>query len=110
MWDQAEHEASDYLGRMTDQLAAQEPGLNVRALARIGPLTSLIRELDSAAETPIGLIVMATHHRSGLERVILGSEADAVLRADDIPLVLVRPDGTASESPEDIAMAAPGVR
>ena len=46
--------------------------------------------VDSARERQAGLIVMATHGRSGLRRWTLGSVADKVLHASSIPLLLVR--------------------
>lgn len=36
------------------------------------------------------LIVLGTHGRRGIERVVLGSTAENVLRRSDIPLLLVR--------------------
>lgn len=39
------------------------------------------------------LIVMGTHGRHGLSRVILGSEAEEVLRQAPVPLLLVRAQG-----------------
>jgi len=38
--------------------------------------------------------VMATHGRSGLERLVLGSVAEAVLRHLHIPVMMVRPRPT----------------
>lgn len=38
------------------------------------------------------LIVMTTHGRTGLSRAWLGSVADAVVRQDSIPVLMVRPD------------------
>jgi nucleotide-binding universal stress UspA family protein len=37
------------------------------------------------------LVLMATHGRSGLKRIVMGSVADQVLRASKIPVCLVRP-------------------
>jgi nucleotide-binding universal stress UspA family protein len=34
---------------------------------------------------------MATHGRSGLERAVLGSVADAVVRESHLPVLLIRP-------------------
>ena len=35
--------------------------------------------------------MISTHGRTGLSRAILGSEADAVVHGDDVPVVLVHP-------------------
>jgi nucleotide-binding universal stress UspA family protein len=39
----------------------------------------------------IDLVVMATHARDGIERIILGSVADEMIRTADVPLLLIRP-------------------
>ena len=46
--------------------------------------------LDQAENWPAELIVMGTHGRRGMGRVVLGSDAEAVLRATQVPLLLVR--------------------
>ena len=50
--------------------------------------------LRYSEEKKIDLIVMATHGRSGLKRWSLGSVADKILRASNIPVWLVRPGVT----------------
>lgn len=87
----AEDEARNYLRCVADRLATSATRVRVSTLARMGPLPALIRELATGPGSPIGLVVMATHDRTGLEQFTLGSDADAVLRGDDLPLVLVRP-------------------
>jgi nucleotide-binding universal stress UspA family protein len=42
------------------------------------------------------MIVMGTHGRTGLRRIIVGSVADAVVRRATIPVLLLRPSGGAS--------------
>lgn len=46
--------------------------------------------VSCAAGAGCDLIVMATHGRGGLSRVAFGSTADAVLRAAEMPILLVR--------------------
>jgi nucleotide-binding universal stress UspA family protein len=41
----------------------------------------------------IDLIVLATHGRSGLDHVIIGSVAEAVVRTAPCPVLTVRPEG-----------------
>ena len=50
--------------------------------------------VDYADKEDIGLIVMATHGRSGIRRWALGSVADKVVRATKRPVVLIRARGT----------------
>lgn len=47
--------------------------------------------LDSAAHVQAGLIVMGTHGRSGLKRLVLGSVAEHVVRNAGCPVVVMRP-------------------
>jgi nucleotide-binding universal stress UspA family protein len=44
-----------------------------------------------AEETRADLIVMGTHGRRGLRRVLLGSVAEAVVRSAPCPVLIVRP-------------------
>ena len=61
-----------------------------------------IREL--AAQTGAKLIVMGTHGRSGLNRWMLGSVAERVLRESPVPVLTVR------SAPADSPRALPGSR
>ena len=47
----------------------------------------------AAEEEKIDVIVMATHGRTGLQRVVYGSVAEAVLRSSTKPVLLVRVTG-----------------
>jgi nucleotide-binding universal stress UspA family protein len=47
--------------------------------------------LDAAREQHIDLIAIATHGRSGLARLLLGSVADKVVRGATLPVLLYRP-------------------
>ncbi len=46
--------------------------------------------LEAADEWPADLIVMGTHGRRGVRRVVLGSDAELVLRTAKVPVLLVR--------------------
>ncbi|WP_424004780.1 universal stress protein [Haloarcula salina] len=46
--------------------------------------------LDYAAEHDIDLVVMGTHGRTGIERYLLGSIAEKVVRTSDVPVLTVR--------------------
>jgi nucleotide-binding universal stress UspA family protein len=56
-----------------------------------------------AAEKHADLILMATHGRTGIERVLLGSVAGAVLRSSNVPVVLVRPPTLGGAAHDDQA-------
>ncbi len=47
------------------------------------------RILEYADEQEIDLVVMATHGRSGLDRFLLGSTTERVLRSSSIPMMIV---------------------
>lgn len=52
------------------------------------------------AEAGVDLVAMTTHGRGGLERLWLGSVADQLVRSTHVPILLLRPDGSASILPE----------
>jgi nucleotide-binding universal stress UspA family protein len=54
------------------------PGVNVEYRVEIAPVAEGI--LTAAAETQCDLIVLGTHGRGGLGRMLLGSVAESVLR------------------------------
>jgi nucleotide-binding universal stress UspA family protein len=75
------------LGKMVREGLGDE---QVRVSATVGyaPLTIL----DYVEEHGIDLVVIATHGRSGLDRVLLGSVAERVLRRSPVPVFVVKPD------------------
>ena len=55
--------------------------------------------LSQARKLKSSVIVMGTHGRRGLRRVVMGSDAEAVLREARVPVLLVRaPERAASTS------------
>jgi nucleotide-binding universal stress UspA family protein len=46
-----------------------------------------------ATENPTDLVVMGTHGRSGVDRLLLGSVAERVVRSSPVPVLTVRVDG-----------------
>lgn len=82
-----EAEAYKYLTACAAPLRAA--GLTVRTAVRSGNAATAIIEEAWAAEA--SLIVMATHGCTGLERVLMGSVAQEVLKRGTLPLLLVHP-------------------
>jgi nucleotide-binding universal stress UspA family protein len=66
---------------------AREAGLQLRLCVRSGDCVGHI--LDEARDRGTDLIVMGTHGRSGLERWMLGSVTDSVLRKAPCPVLAV---------------------
>jgi nucleotide-binding universal stress UspA family protein len=79
---------AEYLQRCAAQQHAA--GVTAHTTMRLGEPAEEILAL--ADEIPADLLVMATHGRSGLDRVVLGSVAERVTRRSRIPVILLRPD------------------
>lgn len=58
------------------------------------------RILSAAREVNADLVAMGTHARHGLSRVFLGSVAEAVVRASEIPVLTLSSEGENQEKPE----------
>lgn len=52
--------------------------------------------LSAAKEIGATVIVIGTHGRKGLQRLVLGSVAEGVLRTSEVPVVAVPPPGASS--------------
>jgi len=92
-WEQEEAAARGYLQALAGRLGAPE---RVRLEVRRGDAAGGI--LQAAAEARAEVILMATHGRSGVARLVLGSVAEAVVHRAPVPVLLVRP-GMAAGSP-----------
>ena len=76
--------------------------VSVSAVVGYAPMSIL----DHADEHDIDLIVIATHGRSGLDRMLLGSVAERVLRRAPTPVFIVKPDRASLVSPAASEAAA----
>jgi nucleotide-binding universal stress UspA family protein len=81
------------IGLAADGVVRYDPHLRVCDL--------ILREAEQAGAR---LIVMGTHGRRGLTRAVLGSDAELVLRASALPVLLVR-----GQDGDGTLRAAPGV-
>jgi len=98
-------EAEDYLDAVRARLA--ERGItNVVAGVWYGSAAATI--IEAAHAKKVDLIVMSTHGRSGLGRLILGSVAEAVLRGTTVPVCIVRAHDAPLEPPPGWAEARSG--
>jgi nucleotide-binding universal stress UspA family protein len=97
-------EAEDYLAAVAARLKAQ--GIkNVETSVWYEPAASAI--VDAAHLRKADLIVMSTHGRSGLGRLILGSVAESVLRGTTTPILLLRAPEAPVEMPRGAKQARP---
>jgi nucleotide-binding universal stress UspA family protein len=77
-------EAKEYL----DEAKAQLSGDGVETVVAEGEAADAI--VEQAAENGAKLIIMSSHGRGGLGRLVFGSVADAVLRHSPVPVLLLR--------------------
>jgi len=80
-------EAAKYLARIQARLI----GKTVETLVVEGAPAEAIA--DVARERGASLVVMSSHGRGGLGRLVHGSVADGVLRQGSVPVLLMRPKG-----------------
>ena len=73
-----------------------EQGVKAEVVAAIGNATDAI--VWAAEREGADLIVMSTHGRSGIGRIVLGSVADGVVRRTSLPVILVRPTTSKEKS------------
>jgi nucleotide-binding universal stress UspA family protein len=71
--------------------AAHKAGVNAdsKVLEAIGGRVSKF-VVSEAEEWPADLIVMGTHGLRGIERLVMGSDAETVARTSPVPVLLVR--------------------
>jgi nucleotide-binding universal stress UspA family protein len=70
-------------------MRAQWLGARVPISTRITTGSAPEMIVDAARQTQADLIVMSTHGRTGLNRLVYGSVAEAVLRGAHLPVLLI---------------------
>jgi CRP/FNR family cyclic AMP-dependent transcriptional regulator len=80
-----EVEASTYLRSIADRL--REEGVAVQA--RVYGGLPVPRILELARQTPHSLVVLTTHGRSALARWFVGNVAEGVVRAAEVPVLVI---------------------
>lgn len=101
VYEALERSATSALARV--ERAATAAGVPVRTVLRRD-----VKPVDAILEAEVGhdLTVLGTHGRHGVDRVLLGSVTEGVLRRSDVPHLVVRcPPEPAHETAPD---AAPG--
>lgn len=89
-------EAEAYLEEQARRLR-REGVLRVETSVWYGPPAPSI--VEAAQRRQVDLIVMSSHGRSGLGRLVLGSVAESVLRATSTSILLVRAPSAPVEAP-----------
>jgi nucleotide-binding universal stress UspA family protein len=85
--------ARDYIRDVAERL--RETGVKASGVAMIGGGIAHTL-LDLARPDRVSLMAVATHGRGGLRRLALGSVADKLVRAAEVPVLVVRPTGRRS--------------
>ncbi len=86
-------QATQYLNRIKMLLETKD--IPVHAHVEIGfPAEQII---NYAREHEIDMIAMSTHGRSGINRWLVGSVADKVMRASSVPVLMIRASGKSLE-------------
>lgn len=94
--------AEEYLRTIAEPMAPV--GVQVETLIDEGDPASAIARL--ARQEGADLIVMATHGRTGLGRLTMGSVATGVVQHAHVPLLLIRPHGLARATEAPSVMTA----
>jgi nucleotide-binding universal stress UspA family protein len=81
-------ELRDAAKKQLDALQPTDPSVRMERVFREGPAPAVI--LDVADEFKADLIVMGTHGRTGLKRLLMGSVAELVLRKAPCPVLTVK--------------------
>ncbi len=89
------HEAYAYLTQWHDRLAAQ--GITVHRALAFGDVAEQI--LAKAVEHHADLVAIATHGRTGLDRMREGSIAETVIHRTSLPVLVFHPAETARQAP-----------
>lgn len=86
VWDALRTELDDSMSR--DLLALRQAGFAATSLVRLGDPVEEI--LDVAESGGFDLIAMATHGRTGIQRVLVGSVAQGVLGKAHVDVMLLK--------------------
>lgn len=91
--ESASHERDAATALVTDAVErVQRDDLTVETAVRTGEPAAEI--VAAAEEGAADLVVMGTHGRSGMQRLLIGSVADGVLRRSSVPVLAVPPAAT----------------
>ena len=87
---EAEERARSYLQDVAGRLERRGLEVDVEVLVEPASGAGILHYLRDG-DVDVDLVVMATHGRGGLSRVLLGSVADKVVRGAHLPVLVVRP-------------------
>ncbi|WP_123533027.1 universal stress protein [Halosimplex salinum] len=76
----------------TESIAERVRAAGPEAVTAVEPGFPAAELLDYVDEASIDLVTMGTHGRSGLDRVLLGSTTERLVRRSPVPVLAARPD------------------
>ncbi len=98
-------ESRTIANRHMNEIKSMDSAVHLEKVVREGPAPTVI--LDAAEEFGADLIVMGTHGRTGIKRLLLGSVAELVLRRAHCPVLTVKEDThLPKEASEQLATAS----
>lgn len=92
--------ADDYLAELTERVRGRGIKCTSLTMLAANPAQAII---EVARPVHYTTIIMATHGRGGLQRVVLGSVADKVVRGAEVPVLVVRVGTARSPRPPQAA-------
>jgi nucleotide-binding universal stress UspA family protein len=92
----------DQMWEELERLQTPDPDVRIDRFLEEGDADAVIVRL--ARETPCDLIIMGTHGRTGLRRLLMGSVAEEVVRVAPCPVLTVKvPEAAERQAPELVA-------
>jgi nucleotide-binding universal stress UspA family protein len=89
---EAEKVARNYLDQLAEKLGAE--GVKAKVVVEFGDPAQAI--MDYVRKNGVDLIMMSTHGRSGLSRMVFGSVADRIIHHSVVPVLIAAPPGLRS--------------
>ncbi|AKH98412.1 universal stress protein [Halanaeroarchaeum sulfurireducens] len=83
-YEQAQERADELFQQAEEELGAE----SMKSATEVGRPSRVI--VDYAEEHGVDQIVMGSHGRSGVSRILLGSVAEAVVRRSPMPVTIIR--------------------
>jgi len=95
--EDSEKGAEKYLGEVVQRPEMKDIPVQMEVVEGMAAMKIVRR----AKAGDVDLIVMSTHGRSGIRRLMFGSVADQVLREAGLPILLIRPKEQHEEVPSE---------
>jgi nucleotide-binding universal stress UspA family protein len=87
--DEAKDAAEDYLESRAEPLREDGFTVETHVVVDAQPGHAIAEVVEQAGA---GLVIMATHGRGGIQRALLGSTTDKVIRSVEVPVLVRRPE------------------